>query len=54
MCVLHEVEVNTVDKDNLSLYHYNVFLVLSYCYVVFKTTMGSIMLINLFIIIHLN
>ena len=53
MCVIHEVKVNTIKKDNLSLYHYNVFPVLSY-YVVFRTTMGSIMLINLFTIIHLN
>ena len=26
MCVIHEVEVDMIKKDNLSLYHYNVFL----------------------------
>ena len=53
-CVIHEVEVNTIRKDNLSLYHYDVFLVLGYCYVIFRTTVGNIMLINLFITVHLN
>ena len=54
MCVIHEIEVDTIRKDNLSLYHYNVFLILGYCYVIFRTTVSNIMLINLFIIIHLN
>ena len=57
MCtvVICEVEVDTVEKDNLSLYHYNVFLScfdLLLCY--FRTTVGSVMLMNLFIIMHLN
>ena len=26
MCVIHEVEVDTIKKDNLSLYHYSVFI----------------------------
>ena len=26
VCVIYEVEVDAVKKDNLSLYHYNVFL----------------------------
>ena len=26
MCVIREVEVDMIKKDNLSLYHYNVFL----------------------------
>ena len=26
VCVIHEVEVDMIKKDNLSLYHYNVFL----------------------------
>ena len=43
MCVIHEVEVDMIKKDNLSLYHYNVFLVfliLTY----YRSTVGSIML----------
>ena len=57
MCtvVICEVEVDTVEKDNLSLYHYNVFLScfdLLLCY--FRTTVGNVMLMNLFIIMHLN
>ena len=55
VCVIHEVEVDSIEKDNLSLYHYNVFLscfnLLLCC---FRTTVGSVMLMNLFIIIHLN
>ena len=54
VCVIDEVEVDTIRKDNLSLYHYNVFLVLGYCYVIFRTTVSNTMLINLSIIIHLN
>ena len=55
MCVIHEVEVDTIKKDNLSLYHYSVFLscfnlLLSY----FRTTVGNTMQMNLFIIIHLS
>ena len=26
MCVIHEVEVDTIKKDNLSLHRYNIFL----------------------------
>ena len=26
VCVIHEVEVDTIKKDNLSLYHYSVFI----------------------------
>ena len=26
MCVIHEVEVDALKKDNLSLYHYSVFI----------------------------
>ena len=55
MCVIHEVEVDTVEMDKLSVYHYNVFLccfnLLLCC---FRITVGSVMLMNLFIIIHLN
>ena len=55
MCVIHEVEVDTIKKDNFSLYHYSVFLscfnlLLSY----FRTTVGNTMQMNLFIIIHLS
>ena len=35
MCVIHEVEVDTIKKDNLSLYQYSVFL-LTYCYVILE------------------
>ena len=55
VCVIHEVEVDMIKKDNLSLHRYNIFLSccnLLLCY--FRTAMGSIMLMNLFIIIHLN
>ena len=55
VCVIHEVEVDKINKDNLSFYHCNVFLHcfnLLLCY--FRTTVGSIVLMNLFIIIHLN
>ena len=53
--MIHEVEVGTIRKDNLSLYHYNVFLScfnLLLCF--FRTTVASIMPVNLFIIFHLN
>ena len=53
VCVIHEVEVNTLKKDNLSLYLLQcllVFLGLAY----YRTTVGSIMLMNLFIIVHSN
>ena len=30
-CMIHEVEVDTIRKDNLSLFHNNVLL--TYCYV---------------------
>ena len=53
--MIHEVEVDKINKDNLSFYHCNVFLHcfnLLLCY--FKTTEGSVVLVNLFIIIHLN
>ena len=55
VCVIHEVEVDMIKKDNLSLHRNNIFLSccnLLLCY--FRTAMGSIMLMNLFIIIHLN
>ena len=53
--MIHEVEVDKINKDNLSFYHCNVFL---HCFNLllyyFKTTEGSVVLMNLFIIIHLN
>ena len=53
--MIHEVEVDTVKKDKLSVYHYDVFLscfnLLPCC---FRITVGSVMPMNLFIIIHLN
>ena len=54
-CMIHEVEVDTIRKDNLSLFHNNVLLFcfnLLLCF--FRTTVASIMLMNLFIIIHLD
>ena len=53
--MIHEVEVDKINKDNLAFYHCNVFrhcFNLLLCY--FRTTVGSIVLMNLFIIIHLN
>ena len=52
VCVIYEVEVDAVKKDNLSLYHYNVFLSCFSC--CNRTTVESIMLMNLFIFIHSN
>ena len=54
MCAIHEVEVDNINND-LSFYHCNVFLRcfnLLLCY--FRTTVGSIVLMNLVEIIHLN
>ena len=53
-CRIHEVEVDTIRKDNLSLFHNNVLFCFNLVLCYFRTTVASVMLINLFIIIHLN